>query len=402
VVDNVESLVAKNPQELYEEHNITVKTDHAVEEIDLEKARIRIRQNGDAGDGWEPFDLLMIATGALPIRPPIDGIDAKGIFGINTLQSGLDLMAYLEENQPKEAVVIGGGYIGLEMAENLLLRGMDVSLVERAPEVMGTLDTDMGAKVSEALIRMGVHLYREESLEAFETEHGYVKQVVTDQRRLPAGIVVLGMGVKPNVSLAQEAGIRIGESGAIAVDDTMHTDAENVWAGGDCAESFHLISRRPVNIALGTVANKHGRVAGTNMGGGYAVFPGLVGTAVSKICEVEVARTGLQEKEIHQTGRAYVSAVAESSTRAGYYPDAGSISVKILAEKGNGKLLGAQIVGKEGAAKRIDILATALHAGLTVEEVAELDLSYAPPYSPVWDPVAIAARLALKRVTDHQ
>ena len=182
----------------------------------------------------------------------------------------------------------------------------------------------------------------------------------------------------------------------------MHTDAENVWAGGDCAESFHLISRRPVNIALGTVANKHGRVAGTNMGGGYAVFPGLVGTAVSKICEVEVARTGLQEKEIHQTGRAYVSAVAESSTRAGYYPDAGSISVKVLAEKGNGKLLGAQIVGKEGAAKRIDILATALHAGLTVEEVADLDLSYAPPYSPVWDPVAIAARLALKRLTDHQ
>jgi len=402
VVDNVERLVARKPEELYEEHNITVKTDHAVEEIDLEKARIRVRQSGNAKDWWESFDLLMIATGALPIRPPIDGIDATGIFGINTLQSGLDVMAYLEENQPKEAVVIGGGYIGLEMAENLLLRGMDVSLVERAPEVMGTLDTDMGAKVSEALIRMGVHLYREESLEAFETQNGVVQQVVTDQRRLPAGIVVLGMGVKPNVRLAEEAGIRIGESGAIAVDEGMHTDAENVWAGGDCAESFHLISRRPVNIALGTVANKHGRVAGTNMGGGYAVFPGLVGTAVSKICEVEVARTGLQEKEIHQTGRAYVSAVAESSTRAGYYPDAGSISVKVLAEKGNGKLLGAQIVGKEGAAKRIDILATALHAGLTVKEVADLDLSYAPPYSPVWDPVAIAARLALKRLTDHQ
>jgi NADPH-dependent 2,4-dienoyl-CoA reductase/sulfur reductase-like enzyme len=240
----------------------------------------------------------------------------------------------------------------------------------------------MGTKVSEALMQMGVHLYRSESLEAFETENGYVQQVVTDQRHLPAEIVVLGMGVKPNVSLAQEAGIRVGESGAIAVDETMHTRAEGVWAGGDCAESFHLISRRPVNIALGTVANKHGRVAGTNMGGGYAVFPGLVGTAVSKICEVEVARTGLQEKEIHQTGRVYVSAVAESRTRAGYYPDAGSISVKILAERGNGKLLGAQIVGKEGAAKRIDILATALHAGLTVEEVADLDLSYAPPYSP--------------------
>ncbi len=398
----MESLVAKKPEDLREEYDITVKTEHTVEEIDLKKARIRVRQNRDAKAWWEPFDLLMIATGALPIRPPIDGIDAKGIFGIDTLQSGLDLMACMEERRPKKAVVIGGGYIGLEMAENLLLRGMDVSLVERAPEVMGTLDTDMGAKVSEALMRMGVHLYRQESLEAFETENGYVQQVVTDQRRLPAGIVVLGMGVKPNVSLAQEAGIGVGKSGAIQVDDAMHTDTENVWAGGDCAESFHLISRRPVNIALGTVANKHGRVAGTNMGGGYAVFPGLVGTAVSKICEVEVARTGLQEREIQQIGRSYVSAVAESSTRAGYYPGAGSISVKILAQRGNGKLLGGQIVGKEGAAKRIDILATALHAGLTVEEVADLDLSYAPPYSPVWDPVAIAARLALKRVMDNQ
>jgi len=171
---------------------------------------------------------------------------------------------------------------------------------------------------------------------------------------------------------------------------------------GDCAESFHLISRRPVNIALGTVTNKHGRVAGTNMAGRYASFRGLVGTAVSKICTVEVARTGFQEKEIHQTGRAYVSSVADVKTRAGYYQGAGRIGVKILAERGNGKSLEAQIVGKEGAAKRIDILATALHAGLTVEEISDLDLSHVPPYSPVWDPVAIAVRIALKKLTGYR
>ncbi len=340
----------------------------------------------------------MISTGAVPLKPPVEGIESRGVFGVDTLQSGLELIRYIEEVRPEKVVVIGGGYIGLEMAENLLIRGMEVSLVERAPEVMGTLDSDMGALVSEALEEMGVHLFRKESLTGLETKNGRVYGVKTDKRTLQADLVILGIGVKPNTGLAAEAGIDIGHSGAMAVDDTMRTSAENVWAGGDCAESFHLISRKMVNIALGTVANRHGRVAGTNIGGGYAAFPGLVGTAVSKVCSLEVARTGLQEKEIAQTGREYVAAVAESTTRAGYYPKAGPISVKILAEKGSGRLLGGQIVGKEGAAKRIDILATALQAGFTLEEVADIDLSYAPPYSPVWDPVAIAARVAMKKL----
>jgi len=340
----------------------------------------------------------MLSTGAVPIKPPVEGIDAVGIFGVGTLQSGLDLKDFIEQARPKTAVVIGGGYIGLEIAENLVLRGMDVSLIERAPEVMGTLDQDMGALVSKALMDIGIKLYRNESLESFEVGKERVQGVITDKQTISADLVILGMGVKPNVTLAQEAGIDLGRSGAVRVDDTMRTGTDNVWAGGDCAESFHLISRQPVNIALGTVANKHGRVAGTNIGGGYATFPGVVGTAVSKICAIEVARTGLQQKEIQQTGRQYVRAIIKSTTRAGYYPDAGSISVKILAEKGSGKLLGGQIVGREGAAKRIDILATALHAGFTLEEIADLDLSYAPPYSPLWDPVAIAARIALKKL----
>jgi NADPH-dependent 2,4-dienoyl-CoA reductase/sulfur reductase-like enzyme len=402
VVDSPGHLIAKTPEALWEEQGVVVKVLHQVEEIDLKQTRIRLREQDNPDTWWEAFDMLMIATGALPIRPPVEGIAARGIFGINTLQSGLEVMAFIEERGPKHAVVIGGGYIGLEMAENLILQGMHVSLIERAPEVMGTLDPDMGALVSKALIDIGVKLYRKESLEGFEVSKKHVQSVVTDKRTLPADLVILGMGVKPNVSLAKEAGIKLGLSGAVQVDDTMRTSDDNVWAGGDCAESFHLISRRPVNIALGTVANKHGRVAGTNMGGGYAVFPGLVGTAVSKICSLEVARTGLQEKELQQTGREYVSAVIESTTRASYYPDAGAISVKILAEKGNGRLLGGQIVGKEGAAKRIDILATALHAGMTVEEIADLDLSYAPPYSPLWDPVAIGARIAMKKLTEHQ
>jgi NADPH-dependent 2,4-dienoyl-CoA reductase/sulfur reductase-like enzyme len=398
LVDGVDPLIAKRAAELKEEQHIDVKLRHEVKEIDVKQGKVLTRKIENSETQWEGFDYLMLATGAVPVRPPVEGMNAGGIFGVNTLQSGLDLKQFIRETDPKTAVVVGGGYIGLEMAENLVSIGLEVSLLERGPEVMGTLDPNMGALVSKALIDVGVTLYRDESLEAFEVKDNRVHGVITDKRTLPADLVILGMGVNPNTELAEAAGIELGSTGAVAVDDTMHTRTENVWAGGDCAESFHLISRRPVNIALGTVANKHGRVAGTNMAGGYAVFPGLVGTAVSKICAVEVARTGLQEKEIRETGKKFVSAVIESTTRAGYYPGAGPITVKVLAEKGTGKFLGGQIVGKEGAAKRIDIMATALHAGFTVDELADLDLSYAPPYSPLWDPVAIAARAAAKKV----
>lgn len=398
----MERLIARKPEDLKEKYDIDVHVLHEVKEIDTERGRILLESEGGSGTTWEPFDHLMMSTGALPIRPPVEGIDAGGVFGVGTLQNALDLLRFMEQTQPKKAVVIGGGYIGLEMAENLLLRDMDVSLVEKAPEVMGTLDPDMGALVSKALVDVGVTLYTNEGLKAFEVPGGRVQGVITEKRTLPADLVLLGMGVRPNISLAQQAGIKIGVSGAVEVDSTMRTGTDNVWAGGDCAESFHLVSRQPVTIALGTVANKHGWVAGSNIGGAYTTFPGLVGTAVSKICSVEVARTGLQEKEIRQIGREFVSAVIQTTTRAGYYPDTGPITVKVLAEKGNGRLLGGQIVGREGAAKRIDVLATALHAGLTLEEITHLDLSYAPPYSPLKDPVAVAARVALKELIGNQ
>ncbi|MFH2043603.1 MAG: FAD-dependent oxidoreductase [Pseudomonadota bacterium] len=401
MVDSIEKLKGKTVSEFKKNNDVDVKLFHEVKEIDLKQGKLLVQEKDNLKDRWESFDKLMVATGAFPIKPPVEGIDAKGIFGVNNLESGLALKDYIEKIKPKKAVVIGGGYIGLEMAENLLLLGMEVSLIERASEVMLTLDTDMGALVSDALIEAGVKLYRNESLTGFEINKGYVHSVVTDKRTFEADLVILGMGVKPNTLLVKGTGIKIGITGAIEVDTTMHTTADNVWAGGDCAESFHLISKQPVNIALGTVANKHGRVVGTNVGGGYSTFLGLVGTAVTKIGKIEVARTGLQEKEIKQTElEYYITSVTESMTRAGYYPNSGPIWVKILAEKKSGKLLGAQIVGEAGSAKRIDILATALHAGLTVEEIADLDLSYAPPISPLWDPVAIAARIAMKKLSE--
>jgi len=398
VVDDVESLVAVTPETFRKERNIDARILHEVAEIDLKGRRVRVRQLDEAKEWWESFDQLMVATGALPIRPAVPGVDAPGIYGVHTLQSGIEVRKVVDQQAPKRAVIIGGGYIGLEMAEALIRRGMEVALVERAPQVMVTLDPDMGAMVSEALMAVGVALYREESLQGFEVSKGRLQAVVTDKRTLPADIVILGMGVRPNATLIQGTTIALGEKGAIAVNERMQTTVEGVWAAGDCVQSFNLVSRKPFYVALATVANKQGHVAGINIGGGSAAFPGVVGTAVSKICAVEVARTGLQERELQELGWAYVSGKIEGSTRAGYYPGAGRITVKVCAEKGSGRLLGGQIVGHEGAAKRIDILATALHAGLTVQEMGNLDLSYAPPYAPVADPVLVAVRQTAKLV----
>ena len=398
MADEDQSLVALTPQEFQRERNIDARIMHEVIALDLAKRQVHVRRLTDQQEWWEPFDQLMIATGALPIKPDVPGVDAQGIFGVNNLQSGIEVRQAVDGQKVERAVIIGGGYIGLEMAEALVRRGMEVSLVERAPQVMLTLDPDMGALVSEALMAVGVKLYREESLQGFDIHKSQLQAVVTDKRNLPADMVIMGMGVRPNAAVAAQGGIPVGEKGAIVVDERMQTTVEGVWAAGDCVQSFHLISRKPMHIALATVANKQGRVAGINIGGGAAVFPGVIGTAISKIYDVEVARTGLQEREITQLGWGYVTKKIEGMTRAGYYPGAGKITVKVLAEKGTGKLLGGQIVGEEGAAKRIDIFATALHAGFTVHEMINLDLSYAPPYSPVWDPVLIAAREIAKSV----
>jgi NADPH-dependent 2,4-dienoyl-CoA reductase/sulfur reductase-like enzyme len=398
VVDAEDKLIVRTPEKFRERDGIDVRILHEVQEIDTTGSRIRVRDLKSGESLWESYDQLLIATGAIPFRPDLPGVDAENVCGVHTLESGLDIHRRLEHGAVKKAVVVGGGYIGLEMAEALVMCGLEVSLINRSPQVMETLDEDMGALVSQALRDVGVTLYLDEEVTAFESADGKVTGIVTGNRTLPADIVILGLGVRPNTALAATVGIPLGEKGSIRVNDRMETGIAGIWAAGDCAESFHLVSRKPVHIALGTVANRHGRVAGINLGGGYATFPGVVGTAVTKICQVEVARTGLQEKEIKALGLEHVSAVIKSRTKAGYYPGAGEISVKILAEKGSGRLLGGQIVGMEGSAKRIDTLATALHAGFTVEEMINLDLGYAPPFSPVWDPVATAAREVAKKL----
>lgn len=397
LVHDAQSLVARTPQTFREEYHIDARVGQEVHGIDLGRRAVEVAARPGGKTSWE-FDHLVIAVGAEPVRPDLPGADASGICGLKSLEDGLYVDELVEREQPRHAVVVGGGYIGIEMAEALIRRGLKVALVERNPQVMRTLDPELGALVSDALGHVGVDLYLSETVTGYETSDGRVTGVVTEARTLPADLVVLGLGTRPDARLARAAGIATGLSGGIRVNHRMQTEVPGVWACGDCTEMFHLVSRQPVSFALGTIANKQGRTAGINLGGGYATFPGVVGTAVSKLCDLEVARTGLNERESQRAGYQYVAATIQSTSRAGYYPRPGHLTVKVLAERETGRLLGAQIVGREGAAKRIDVFATALFAGFTVFDLINLDLSYAPPFAPVWDPVLVAARKAAELV----
>jgi NADPH-dependent 2,4-dienoyl-CoA reductase/sulfur reductase-like enzyme len=395
VVKDWRDLVARTPEE-FASQDIQVRTGHEVDAVDLEARRVRVRDLDAGRVVEEPWDVLVVATGSEPLRPPIDGIDLPGVYGLSVLQDGIELRKAVDAG-PERAVIVGGGYIGLEAAEALVNRGIPTALVEAAPQVMGRIDPDMGELVSQAVRDIGVELHLEEEVEAIEGDDR-VRAVRTAARTLDADLVVLGLGTRPAVGLAEASGIELGLSGAIAVNPRMQARHDGVWAAGDCAEAQHLVSGKPVSYHLGTIANKQGRICGINIGGGYATFPGVLGTAVSKVCEVEVARTGLSEAELGPLGLQWEQAVVESTTRAGYFPGAEPIKTKVLAERRSGRLLGAQIVGREGAAKRIDVFATALWNRMTVAEMVNMDLSYAPPFSPVWDPVLIAVRKLAEQV----
>jgi NADPH-dependent 2,4-dienoyl-CoA reductase/sulfur reductase-like enzyme len=395
VVKDWRDLVARTPEE-FASQDIEVRTRHEVEAVDLEAGRVRVRDLDAGRTLEEAWDVLVVATGSEPLRPPIPGIDLPGVYGLSVLQDGIELRRAVDAG-PDRAVIVGGGYIGLEAAEALVHRGIPTALVEAAPQVMNRIDPDMGELVSQAVRDIGVELHLEEKVEAIEGGDR-VRAVRTAARTLEADLVVLGLGTQPAVGMAEASGIQLGPSGAIVVSPRMRTPHEGVWAAGDCAESRHLVSGKPVSYHLGTIANKQGRVCGINIGGGYATFPGVLGTAVSKVCEVEVARTGLSEAELGELGLEWERASVDSTTTAGYLPGAAPIRIKVLAECRSGRLLGAQIVGREGAAKRIDVFATAIWNGMAVDEMVNLDLSYAPPFSPVWDPVLIAVRKGSEQV----
>ncbi len=403
-VEHREQLITRTPEQFRERQDIDVRMQSRVIGVDLGARTVRAQPLDDEGapatDAYdEPFDKLVVATGSVPMRPPVPGIDAAGVYGVQTLDDGEDLRRELASGRVRRVVVVGGGYIGLEIAEAATIRGFEVTVVDLSATPIGTFDPDIGADIAEAVRGLGIELVLSDGVAAIEMRDGRACAVHTASgRELPADLVVLGLGVRPNVALAADAGIPLGASGGIAVDLRMRTQVEGVYAAGDCVESWHRLSGQRMVVALGTHANKQGRVAGINIGGGYATFPGVIGTAVTKVCDLEAGRTGLSEQEAREAGFDFVTASVDSTTKAGYFPGARPMRVKMIAERRTGRLLGAQIVGREGAVKRIDVLATAIWNEMAVVDILSLDLSYAPPFSPVWDPVLIAARKAFDAV----
>jgi NADPH-dependent 2,4-dienoyl-CoA reductase/sulfur reductase-like enzyme len=400
MIEDRDRLIARSPEVFRSKQDIDVRTRHEVVAIDTEARTVTVRDLEAGEEADHGYDELLVATGATPLRPPVAGIDAPGVFGVQTLDHGQAVLDALADREPEQAVVIGAGYIGLEMAEAMKLRGLRVHVVEMAEQPMATMDPELGERIADAMRGMGIELRLGTAVEGVETgEDGWVRAVTAGDTTIEADLVVLGTGTRPFNDLARDAGIPIGPSKGIVTDRKQRTPVEGVWAAGDCAETFHRVSKRPVSIALGTIANKQGRIAGLNLGGSYGSFPGVLGTAVTKVCQLEIARTGLNVRDAKAAGYEVVIASIDATTRAHYYPGAKPIGIRVIAERHTGRLLGAQIVGEEGAAKRIDVFATALWNEMSVDDLLNVDLSYAPPFSPVWDPVLIAARKADGAVT---
>ena len=387
-VDPLERLIARTP-ERFADMNIDLRVRHEVEEIDLANRAVEIRDLLGERTFKVEFDQLLIATGATAVRPDITGITLDGVHELRTLDDAAALRAIADRGSGS-AVVVGGGYIGLEVAEAFAVQGWTVTVVTSGESVLErTLDADLGAIVVAGMEDHNIRVITGERVRCINGADN-VESVGCEGETIEADVVILGMGSRPEVELAEAAGIPLGETGAIAVDDHQRTSIEGVWSAGDCAEAMHRITGSPANFHLGTVANKTGRVAGINIGGGDVRFPGVLGTAITKVCEVEVAMTGLRES----AAVGLVSGDAEGTTTAGYWPGAAPIRIRATAERGSGRLMGAQIVGGPGSAKRIDVFATALWSGMTAGDLAWADLAYAPPFSGVWDLIHIAARRA--------
>ena len=389
LVPDRDKLIARTPAQ-FAAKDITVRTGTRADGIDLAAGEVVV-----AGGERLGYDNLVVATGGVPARPKVPGLDADGVHGVHRLADGADIRAAIAAGA-KRAVVLGGGYIGLEMAEVLQTRGLHVTVVLADPVPMAQLDTDMGERVCAAMCDMGIDVQTGQPVREIEVDaDGVVRAVRTDDGSYECDLVVLGLGMGPEVTLAREAGLQLGATGAIDVRHTQRSRSHpEVFAAGDCSQTFHRLTGEAIHVALGTHANKQGKVAGSVIGGRAARFAGVLGTAMTKVGDLEVARTGLCTTQAEDGGYDFRSDLIEATTKAGYFPGAAPIAVKLITETGSGLLLGAQIVGGPGSGKRIDVFATAIWAQMTAEELAGSDLSYAPPFSPTYDPVVVAARVA--------
>ncbi len=388
-----DDLIEITPEEFERKRSIRIYRQHEVVDIDYERGFVDVLDIGKGKTSRHDFDYLMIATGA---KGKGLGVPGEELDGVNTLRTVEDAIRIQQSAlSGNDVVICGGGYIGLEMAEAFVELGKNVTILKKTSQMLLNFDPEMSKIVEEEVRSKGVVIETGVDVLSFEGDTR-VNKVITNKGEFKADTVLIAKGAKPNVDLAKKIGVELGETGAIAVDKHQRTNLERVYSGGDCAEAYHMVLGKPAYIPLGTTANKAGRVAGENIGGLNTEFKGVVGTAVSKIFDLEVARTGLSLKEAKNAGfDAYATNIRHRS-RSKHYVGGWPITVQFITEAGSKRLLGAQMIGKEGAALRINVLAAALYSSMTVEDVYRLDLGYAPPFAPAWDPILIAANRARK------
>ena len=381
-VENGEDLTPRDPKFFKSKYNVDIKTGYEVLHVDAERKILKV-QNLETSEVFEDtYDKLILATGARSVVPPIAGVKNKHVFSLRNINDMYRIKEYIDNNSPKQAVIIGTGFIGLEMAENLKHLSMDVTMVELLPQVSPGLDEDMAILVEEHLAAKGVQVITGKSAKEI-TEN---EVILSDERKLPGDLVIVATGVRPNVELAKEAGIELGVTGAIKVNPFMETSVADIYAAGDCIEQYHSITGKPVYRPLGSTANKTGRMAGNNATGGNLEFRGVLGTGIYKIFDLAVAQTGLTEREALKEG--YEISVSHNiKPNRPEYMGGKEMVIKSVADKKDGRLLGVQIIGPEGVDKRVDVFAALITFGAKVQDLVHLDLAYAPPFSTTKDPV---------------
>lgn len=379
--------------EQFAQEGIKVCLGHRVEEIDLKGKKIAGTKLNTGEKFADRYDKLVLTTGSRPIRPQVAGLHLSNVFNLRSIFDADLIIQRWQSPEIKKVVIGGGGYIGLEMAEAFKELGKEVTVVEQAPQVMTLFDADLARLVKKCLEKKGVQVLVNEGLKEIRGENGQVSSVRTDSQEIPAEAVLLCLGIRPRVELAQKAGLRIGETGAIWVNERMETSGEDIFAAGDCVETNHLVSGRKTWSPLGSIANKQGRVVGINVCGGSATFPGVLGTAIFKVFDFNVAKTGLNSEEAKQAGFTPLQVIVRGYSGAHYYPGMKESVLKVIADQKSGRILGAQAVGEGPSDKFIDVISMALLARMDCLALGNADLAYSPPFSPALSPIIVAAHV---------
>lgn len=390
VITDPEALTLQTPESFFSRFRVTMKVRHEVTAIHPERNTVSVTNLETGEEFEESYDKLLLSPGAKPTQPKLPGTGISKLFTLRTVEDTFRIKEYINQKQPKSVVLAGGGFIGLELAENLRELGMDVTIVQRPKQLMNPFDADMAAFIHNEMRSHGVRLALGHTVEGFEEKEGKVQVLLKDETPLQADMVILAIGVTPDTWLAKNAGLKLGIKDSIVVNDRMETSVPNIYAVGDAVQVKHYVTGLDALISLAGPANKQGRIAADNICGGDSQYQGSQGSSVIKVFDMTAASTGVNETNARKAGLDVDKVILSPMSHAGYYPGGKVMTMKVVFEKETYRLLGAQIVGYEGVDKRIDVLATAIHAGMKATELKDLDLAYAPPYSSAKDPVNMA------------